>query len=323
MTYTIIIADDDEEFVEEVESNLALSGYTIHRANNGEQAVELALELQPDLVILDIVMPVLDGFQACKKIRDNPSTSAISVILLTSKTVGSEKIRGLEIGADDFIAKPIDWAEFKARIASVLRRATQLRDLSPLTNLPGNYRISTELAKLVGDPSNKYAVLNIEIDYFKSINDRYGSGRGDKVIKFVGSMLSDIMADTGGKPSVLGHIGGARFIIITAPENVDDLCQKIIEKFDKGIPEFYDDDARQSGYVEIKNRKNELVKHPICIIAIGVVSTQWREVRSQWEATATATEMCEHAKRQSESNYEVDRRRTDDQFLAMLDGSGA
>lgn len=320
MTNSIIIADDDEEFIEEFESNLALSGYTIHRASNGEEAVELALELQPDLLILDIVMPVLDGFQACKKIRDNPSTSAISVILLTSQTVGSEKIRALEIGADDFVEKPVDWAEFKARISSVLRRASQLRDLSPLTNLPGNFRISTELAELVADPSNKYAVLNIEIDYFKSINDRYGSGRGDKVIKFTGKLLSDIMANTSGKPSVLGHIGGARFIIITAPENVEDVCEKIIAKFDAGIADFYDEDARQSGYVEIKNRKNEMVQHPICIIAIGVVSTQWREVRSQWEATATATEMCEHAKREPKSNYEIDRRRTDDQFLAMLDG---
>lgn len=320
MNYNIIVADDDIEFVEEIEANLSLNGYTVHRASNGQEAVDMAVRLQPDMVILDVVMPVLDGFQACKKIRDNPSTSAISVILLTSQTVGSEKIRGLEIGADDFIEKPIDWAEFKARIGSVLRRASQLRDLSPLTNLPGNFRISNELSALVADPSNKYAVLNIEIDYFKSINDRYGSTRGDKVIKFLGSMLSEIMSKTQGKPSLLGHIGGARFIIITAPENVEPVCNEIITKFDKGIVDFYDEEARQTGYIEIKNRKNELVKHPICIVAIGVVSTEWREVRSQWEATATATEMCEHAKRQSKSNFEVDRRRTDDQFLAMLDG---
>lgn len=320
MNNTIIIADDDDDFVAEVEENLSLEGYTIHRAKDGQEAVDLAIELVPDLIILDIVMPVLDGFQACKKIRENPSTSAISVILLTSGALGPEKIRGLEIGADDFVSKPIEWNEFKARVASVIRRSIQLRDISPLTNLPGNYRVSTELEKLVADQSNKYAVFNIEIDDFKSINDRYGSGRGDKVIKFTGDMLSRIMASTAGKPSVLGHIGGARFIIISAPENVDHICNEIISKFDAGIINYYDEEAQQLGYIELSNRKNEMIKHPICKISIGVVSTEWREVRSQWEATATATEMCEHAKRQEKSAFEVDRRTTDDQFLAMLDG---
>src|SRR5690606_2809518 len=110
-----------------------------------------------------------------------------------------------------------------------------------------------------------------------------------------------------------------RFVIISSPENVEPICADIIDRFDKGIVDFYDDDARAQGYVETTNRQNEQVKHSICTVAIGVVSTEWREVRSQWEATATAAEMCEHAKRKGESGFEIDRRRTDDQFLAMLE----
>ncbi len=318
MSKSIIIADDDEEFIEEFESELSLLGYVIHKATNGQEAFDLALEIEPDLIVLDIVMPVLDGFQTCKKIRDNPATSAISVILLTAQSLGSEKIRGLEIGADDYISKPVEWDEFKARVSSVLRRAEQLRDLSALTNLPGAYRVSTELAKLVSDSSNKYAVFNIEIDGFKSINDRYGSGRGDKVIKWLGSTLANIMSTTSGQPSLLAHIGGARFVIISVPENVDSLCETIIKKFDDGKLDYYDEEAREVGYIEVTNRQNEIIKLPICKLGIGVVSTEFREVRSQWEATATATEMCEHAKRAEVSSYEVDRRSTDDQFLAML-----
>jgi diguanylate cyclase (GGDEF)-like protein len=319
MNHTIVIADDDDDVVEEMQANLSLDGYTIHVAANGQDALDLAREIQPDLVILDIVMPILDGFQTCKAIRENPQTSAVSVILLTSQAIGQDKIRGLQLGADDYIVKPIDWEEFRARVAGVLRRAAQLRDLSPLTNLPGNFRISSELAVLVADQKNKYALLNVEINDFKSINDRYGSGRGDKVIKFLGTTLADIMSGKKEEPSVLGHIGGSRFVIIAAPQNVEAICADIIDRFDKGIVEFYDDDARAQGYIETTNRQNEQVKHPICTVAIGVVSTEWREVRSQWEATATAAEMCEHAKRQGVSSFEIDRRRTDDQFLAMLE----
>lgn len=320
MNNTIVIADDDEDVISEMQTNLSMDGYKIHVAADGEEALELVRQVKPDLVILDIVMPKLDGFQTCKAIRENPQTSAVSVILLTSDSIGADKVRGLELGADDYVVKPIDWDEFRARVKSVLRRSAQLRDLSPLTNLPGNYRISTELAHLVTEQKNQYAVLNVEIDGFKSINDRYGSGRGDKVIQFLGSELADVMSRFQHKPAVLGHIGGSRFVIITTPENVEPICKNVIDRFDEGIAEFYDEDARANGYVEVTNRQNEQVKHGICKVAIGVVSTEFREIRSQWEATATAAEMCEHAKRQGSSAYEIDRRRTDDQFLAMLEG---
>ncbi|MFN8015157.1 MAG: response regulator [Acidimicrobiia bacterium] len=318
MSGSIIIADDNEEFIKEFEKNFSLNGYEIITASNGQEAFDLCVEKQPDLVILDIVMPVLDGLQTCKKIRENPSTSAVSVILLASESVASEKIRGLELGADDYMSKPIVWDEFIARVNSLIRRAEQLRDLSAITNLPGNYRVSNELAHLVAENNKKYALLNIEIEYFKSINDRYGSGRGDKVIKFMGKMLSGIMSEVKTEPSLLGHIGGSRFVIITSPEKAESLCNLIIEQFDGGIKEFYDEDARAQGYIELTNRKNEPIKLPIAKVCIGVVSTEFREVRSGWEATATAKEMCEHAKRYDKSAYEIDRRSTDDQFLAML-----
>lgn len=141
-------------------------------------------------------------------------------------------------------------------MASLLAR--QLRDLSALTNLPGSHRVSIELSKLVSNPANKYAVFNVEIDGFKSINDRYGSGRGDKVIKWLGSLLSEIMATVTEKPSLLAHIGGARFVIISAPENVDSLCETIIEKFDEKL-EYYDEEAREVGFVEVTNRKSEII----------------------------------------------------------------
>ncbi len=321
MNHKIIIADDDSDLVNELKEFLEGNGYEVHAASDGKKAFDLAVEIHPDLVILDIVMPEMDGFQVCKKLRENPSTSAVSIIMLASAGIGSEKIRGLELGADDYMEKPVQLDELKARIYSVLRRAEQLRDLSPLTNLPGNFRISNELAELVAGSGNKYAVYNIELDDFKSINDRYGSGRGDEVIKFLGALLSDILAHTEGQPAMLSHIGGSRFILITAPEHVENICQEIIAKYDAGIVNFYDEEAQEFGFIEIMNRKNEPVQHPICPVAIGVVSTEYREVRSQWEATATATEMCDHAKRLGKSGYEVDRRSTDDQFLAMLDGN--
>lgn len=220
MNKVIVIADDDQEVVDAMEANLALEGYDIHIAGNGQEAYDKAVELQPDLVILDVVMPVMDGFQTCKAIRDDPRTSSVAVILLTAQTIASDKVRGLTIGADDYIVKPFDWEELAARVKSVLRRASQMRDVSPLTHLPGTFRISSELESLVASRENNYAAIYLDINDFKSINDRYGFSRGDEVIKFMGKMLTGVLADYPGNPSVLGHTGGDAFVLVVPADGV-------------------------------------------------------------------------------------------------------
>ncbi len=142
MSELILIADDDEDVASAVEVNLQLEGYEVHLAHDGIEAVEQARMLQPDLILLDVVMPGLDGFEVCRQLRADPRTMNSAVILLTAKSVASDKVHGLTAGADDYIVKPFEPAELVARVRSVLRRANQMRDLSPLTRLPGNFRIA-------------------------------------------------------------------------------------------------------------------------------------------------------------------------------------
>jgi DNA-binding response OmpR family regulator len=133
MNELVLVADDDKDIVKSVQLNLQLLGYEVAVAFDGQEAVDKVIELQPALIISDIVMPKLDGFQVCKMLREDPRTKDVAIILLTARSIASDKVMGLSVGADDYIVKPFDSAELSARVESVLLRSAQRRDLSPLT----------------------------------------------------------------------------------------------------------------------------------------------------------------------------------------------
>ena len=119
--YKILIVDDDENICELLRLYLEKDGFETVVANDGEKAVEFSAKYNPDLILLDIMLPKLDGWQVCREIR---KTSAVPIIMLTAKGETFDKILGLELGADDYVSKPFDTKEVIARIKAVLRRSS-------------------------------------------------------------------------------------------------------------------------------------------------------------------------------------------------------
>ncbi len=142
----ILVADDDEDIVRFVEVNLRLEGFEVLTANDGQAALELALESLPDLMLLDVMMPKVDGFEVCQQLRHDPRTKNMSVIMLTAKSLSADKVVGLTAGADDYMIKPFDPVELVARVKSAIRRSRDMRAINPLTQLPGNVQIQEEVA---------------------------------------------------------------------------------------------------------------------------------------------------------------------------------
>jgi DNA-binding response OmpR family regulator len=117
---TILVVDDEPRYVRLVEVNLTSEGYETDTASDGQQAVEMVAEKAPDLILLDVMMPVMDGFTACERIRE---FSTVPIIILTAKGEERDRVRGLDAGADDYIVKPFSAQELLARVRAVLRRA--------------------------------------------------------------------------------------------------------------------------------------------------------------------------------------------------------
>ena len=310
MNERLLIVDDDRDICRYVEVNLTLEGYDVEVGHDGEAAVATALKLQPDLVLLDVMMPGLDGYEVCRRLRTDPRTANTSVIMLTAKSLSADKVMGLTAGADDYIAKPFDPPELVARVSSVLRRNRQMRELSPLTGMPGNFQISYELDRLVNDPVAQWSVIYADLDNFKAYNDTYGFLRGDEAIKATARLLTLVLARHETNPQFAGHIGGDDFVLIVGADEVEDIARDIVASFDDLAPTLYDEADAAAGFIEVKDRQGSMHRFPLMTISLGVATTAHRRIASQWEASAIATEMKLLAKRAPGSAYELDRRRT-------------
>jgi diguanylate cyclase (GGDEF)-like protein len=259
------------------------------------------------VIILDIMMPRMDGLTALHRLRSQAATAAIPIILLTARGLPEDRVRGLELGADDYITKPFDITELAARVRAVLRRTQAARDLSPLTGLPGNFKITAEIESAIQEKRD-FALVHGDLDNFKAFNDHYGFMRGDEVIRFCGNCLSEAASSLGIEGAFVGHIGGDDFVAIVPPAMAESFCKEVIERFDDGILDLYDTADALRGYIEVIDRRGERYAFSVVSLSLGVASTDVREIGTQWEASAIAVEMKEFAKKQPGSTYRIDRR---------------
>ncbi len=307
MPETILVVDDDPDIARFVEVNLRSAGYDVAVAADGEEALEKAGGLRPDLVLLDVMMPRIDGFEVAQRLRKNPQTANTSIIMLTAKALSADKVTGLQSGADDYIIKPFDPIELLARVKGTLRRAKEMRNLSPLTGLPGNIRIQEEIERQVRE-ARPFAVLYCDLDNFKTYNDQKGFVRGDRMIQSTARIIQDAVVEFDGSEGFVGHVGGDDFVAVVDPEIAEQVAKRIAAKFDETRAEFYDAEELERGHVRMEDRKGVLQDIPLVGMSIGIASSSHRAFAHYGEAVAVATEMKQFAKRQLGSSYAIDRR---------------
>ncbi len=304
---SLLVVDDDPFIARLLEIELRAAGYDVRVASDGALALAAAQERCPDLVLADVMMPNMDGFELTRRLRQDPRTAAVSIIMLTARGLSADKLEGFAIGADDYIVKPFDTPELLARIRGVLRRSRDMRAQSPLTGLPGNIRIEEEIDRQV-DEGTPFALLYADLDHFKAFNDHYGFMRGDQALQATAAMIEEVARDVTSGVSFVGHVGGDDFVIVVTPETAAVVAQAIVERFDRDAASYYDPEDRDRGYIEVTNRRGELQRFPMLTISIGVASTERRGFQHYAEAVAVATEMKQFTKGSSGSSWAMDRR---------------
>ncbi|HEV3496344.1 MAG TPA: response regulator, partial [Actinomycetes bacterium] len=156
----VLFIEDSPTLAQLLEVSLVQAGYQVLRASSGEEGLELARAEVPDLLLCDVMLPGIDGFEVVRVLRRDLITANMSVIMLTAM---ANVMEGLDAGADDYVLKPYDHRELLARVRSVLRRAKAMRALSPLTGLPGNTRIQEELERAIQE-QRQFALLYADLD---------------------------------------------------------------------------------------------------------------------------------------------------------------
>jgi len=318
---TILVADDDPKILRLLGVFLERAGFRVVVTENGTDAVRQAQEIIPDLILVDVMMPQMDGYEVCRELRNDTRTSHLPILMLTSRSAVRDKLAGFECGADDYVTKPFDLDELSARIRSLLRRATELPVRNPLTGLSGNRLLREELKRHLQGTA-PFALLYIDLDHFKAFNDAYGFLRGDEAIQLLSQLIQEAMGKTGAPGDFIGHIGGDDFAIVTKPDRMDDICLYLIERFGQSIPSLYDPQDVERGYLRGYDRHGVPHRYPIMTISIGVVTNEGRAFADLDELSRAATEMKQFAKRMPGSNYAVDQRGTGQPQVNYLERRG-
>jgi diguanylate cyclase (GGDEF)-like protein len=304
----ILIIDDTELMVKIISDILTEAGYDVFSASNGHEGIQKVREEKPDLVLLDVVMPGIDGFEVCKILRDDDSNNLMPIIILTAQDNDDDKLSGLELGADDYIIKPFNPRELLGRVRNTLRRIDRNRSANPLTGLHGNIEIQTEINQKIAKKL-KFNVIYADLDNFKAFNDVYGYANGDTAIKLTADIISDDVNTFGAANDFVGHVGGDDFIIITTADKSEQICKAIVSDFDKKIIKLYTDEDRENGFIFTENRMGEKIKYPIMSISLAVVSNEKRNIISHIQVSELAAELKKKAKAIKGSIYVYDKRK--------------
>jgi len=307
MSTKILIAEDDPDIREILKITLSEGEYEIIEASNGQEALEIIRSRPLDLALLDYKMPLMDGRQVCNLVKKDLLLQYLPVIMVTGKGEVSDKISGIDAGADDYVVKPFEPKELMARIRMVLRRTQRDLEANPLTRLPGNVSILNELSKCV-ETRKSYAVCYVDLDKFKAYNDKYGFECGDTVIRETARILLNAVKEFGLPDNFVGHIGGDDFVVVTTPDLADKICEKIIHDFDKISPTFYNQEDKENGFIIGYDRQSKIHKIPLLSISIGVVSNEMRSITHVAQIGEIGAELKKLAKSMERSNYVKDKR---------------
>jgi diguanylate cyclase (GGDEF)-like protein len=304
MLAKLLIADDDAEVLELLKFTFESEDYTVITASDGEEAFDLIKDEHPDLVVLDVNMPKLSGFEVLEKVRADSAICLTPIIMLTSFSKTKDRITGIKLGADDYIDKPFETVELVARAEGLLRRTKEHLSANPLTGMPGNVTIEVETKKRLeaGEP---FSVIYLDIDHFKSYNDKYGFEKGDNVIRLVATIIRASSSAVGNKNDFLGNIGGDDFIIITTSDRIDDYASVIIKYFEDMVEQQYNEDDRSKGFIMGVNRQGQEVKFPLMSVSLGVANVEKDKYRHYSQVVEQAKDMLKKAKLKDKSSIEI------------------
>jgi len=304
----ILIADDEPHIQRILQFLLEQEGFEVQLASDGEEAWKAVASFHPDLVLLDVMMPRMDGFAVLDIIRTGFETARLPVILLTAKGEEEDKVRGLRGGANDYIMKPFNHDELLLRVSNLLEATRREREANPLTGLPGNRAIEREILKRFAG-GRDFAFMYVDIDRFKSFNDRYGYSRGDRAISFLAGVLVGNTQKYGSGHDFVGHVGGDDFVVVSESDVAADLAARIVREFDEGKGDLHDHEDRDKGFLEVENRNGQAERFPLITLTLALVENARGRFEHPAQLSDTMAELKRYGKTKPQSVVVRERRK--------------
>jgi PleD family two-component response regulator len=284
----LLVVEDDLDIANMLKIYFTGLQFDVDVANRGKDALEKTKHVLPHLIVLDIMLPDIDGYEVCRTLRTSMRTSHIPVIFLTQKDERSDKLQGLELGADDYITKPFDIEELKLRVIGAIRRSERESLTDPRSGLPAGRLIEEQLRRIIRDKG--WALLDVRLNHFEPFKDVYGFVAGDDVLRFAAMMIGEVVDEMGTTGDFIGHAGGDNFIIITTDEAATKLRDRLKERFATEVLTHYNFIDRQQGFIQAPKAEGGVEKVPFMTLSTGLVSPSLQSFADIREITELAAE---------------------------------
>ena len=284
----LLVVEDDIDIGNMLKIYFSGMEFDVDVAMRGKDALEKTKQVLPHLIVLDIMLPDIDGYEVCRNLRTNMRTSHIPVIFLTQKDERSDKLQGLELGADDHITKPFDIEELKLRVQGAIRRSERESLTDPRSGLPAGRLIEDQLRRIIREKN--WALLDARVNNFEPFKDVSGFVAGDDVLRFTSMLIGEVVDELGTTSDFIGHAGGDNFIIITKEDKSEAIKARLKERFDTEVQTHYNFMDRQQGFVQAPAADGTTVKVSFMTMSVGIVSPSAHSFADIREITELAAE---------------------------------
>jgi DNA-binding response OmpR family regulator len=227
----IVVAEDDDAIAHMVNMALGDAGFLCLRARDGDEALRLVKHHDPDLLVLDVMMPRVDGFEVARRLKGDVMWSRTPILMLTALAGVDNQVQGIDAGADSYMSKPFDLREFGAKVKALVRASRRERDRNPTTNLPGSRAIDEEIENALR-AGRTTSVVHVDLLHFDSYADAVGLQRSEETVRGLGQLLLEAARKASGGGAFVGHVGGSDFIAMVAPDQVDAMVQNALAAFE-------------------------------------------------------------------------------------------
>lgn len=233
----ILIVEDDLDVAEMLNAYFRVQGYEVFTVNWGEDGVRAAQTILPDLMILDIRLPDIDGFEVARRVRTDRRTNEIPIIFLTEKRERVDRLQGFEVGADDYITKPFDVQELRLRVRNALKRVSQGSLTNPVSGLPEGPLVEERLSEVIH--KSGWGLLHIAIDHLEAFREAYGFVASDDVLRAISLMIHNTIRETGSTEDFIGHISPTDFVVVVSPSAMPPFQERIKSRLEQSLDYFY------------------------------------------------------------------------------------
>ncbi len=268
MKHTLLIIEDDLDTSEMLRVYFEAQGYRVVTAITGRDGLDKCRSDPPHLILLDVRLPDLDGFEVGQQLQDDVRTSRLPVIFITERRGRDDRIAGLKLGAIDYITKPFDVQELRLRVRNALRRAGSQNN--PVTGLPGEKLTDDRLSVMLERP--EWAVLAIYIHGLDKFNEIYGFVARDDVLRAIALTLTSAVDELGSMDDFVGHPSENQFAIITVPGKAAQLSRHVEDRLNQAMNYFYPIHDREAGYVRRSGEDGPKEKVPFMKVSTITLS---------------------------------------------------